>query len=72
VILYKYRECSSTTDLIFKEQKVWLARPNTLNDPCECSIHDLSAEWVTEKVKEMKEAQMMGALFFPKLPPQRS
>jgi len=62
MILYKYRQCSENTQSIFTGQKVWLAKASTLNDPCECSIHDLSPEWVTEQVREMKRAQMSGVL----------
>jgi hypothetical protein len=70
MILYKYRECSATTEVIFRDQKVWLATSDTLNDPCECSLHDLAPEWVEENIVAMKQAQMSGALAFPHLVPQ--
>jgi hypothetical protein len=62
LILYKYRQNSEYTDQIFTEGKVWLAKSVSLNDPCECTLHSLAPEYVAEKVKEMKSAQMMGFL----------
>lgn len=70
MILYKYRHCSAKTREILKSQKVWLAKSNTLNDPCECSMHDLSPEWVNKTVKEMKRGQMGGVFFSPQLFPK--
>ena len=68
MILYKYRQNSSYTDQIFIEGKVWLAKSSSLNDPCECTLHSLAPEWVAEKVKTIKSAQMAGFLMvFPEL-----
>lgn len=46
-ILYKYRNICDNTEKILSEQKVWLSKPENLNDPFECSIANYS-----EKVKE--------------------
>jgi tetratricopeptide (TPR) repeat protein len=62
MILYKYRQNSPYTDQIFIEGKVWLAKSSSLNDPCECTLHSLAPEWVAEKVRVMKGAQMGGFL----------
>jgi Protein of unknown function (DUF2971) len=62
LILYKYRSCNGFTDSILKDQKIWLARSATLNDPCECSIHDIAPDWVDEKVRVMRSAQIAGFL----------
>jgi len=64
MILYKYRECSEWTDSIFQDQIIWLAKPDKLNDPCECSIHELAPEWVADRIMEMKSAQISGSLMF--------
>ena len=46
-ILYKSRNICDNTEKILSEQKVWLSKPENLNDPFECSIANYS-----EKVKE--------------------
>ncbi|MGI4826768.1 MAG: tetratricopeptide repeat protein [Janthinobacterium lividum] len=69
MILYKYRQCSRTTDQIFKDQTVWLATPESLNDPCECSMHELAPDWVESRVHEMKAAQMSGTVMFSRSNP---
>ena len=70
MILYKYRQNSPSTDQIFIEGKVWLAKSSSLNDPCECTLHSLAPEWVAEKVRMMKGAQMGGFLVgLPGTPP---
>ena len=65
MILYKYRECSEYTDRIFENREVWLSTPGKLNDPCECSIHELAPAWVEKQIREMKSAQMAGAVTQP-------
>lgn len=46
-ILYKYRNIGENTEKILSDKKVWLSKPENLNDPFECSIANFS-----EKVKE--------------------
>ena len=55
---------SPKTDLIFTNREVWLPRSSDLNDPCECSMHELAQDWMLDKVREMKQAQMEGSLLF--------
>jgi hypothetical protein len=70
MILYKYRQNSPYTDQIFTDGKIWLAKSSTLNDPCECTLHTLAPEWIAQQVREMKGAQMAGAIVgIPGSPP---
>ena len=62
--LYKYRGNSPKTDLILTNREVWLPRSRDLNDPCECSMLELAPDWMEDKIREMKQAQMEGALLF--------
>lgn len=61
MILYKYRECSEYTEAVLAEKQIWLAEASTLNDPCECSIHELPGDWVSTKMLELKKAQIAGS-----------
>jgi len=52
MILYKYRDDSQYTEAIIKEQVVWFAKPDTLNDPFECSIQNISNAKIAKAVKD--------------------
>ena len=60
MIFYKYRNDSKYTEEIFTSGNVWLSTAEQLNDPFECSIQEVAAEWIDEKVKEAKTAQLAG------------
>ena len=47
MLLYKYRTDSERTEEIFKKKEVWFAKPETLNDPLECSIQDIAEKSIT-------------------------
>lgn len=42
MLLYKYRTDSERTEEIIKKNEVWFAKPETLNDPLECSIQEIA------------------------------
>lgn len=60
MILYKYRGNSEYTDKIFTDKKVWLSNAAALNDPFECTIGEIAAEWISEQVKSLKIGHMGG------------
>lgn len=41
-------------------KKVWLSNAAGLNDPFECTIQEIAEDYINEKVKEMKDAQISG------------
>ena len=59
-MLYKYRSINDWTKELFKSQKVWLAKPSTLNDPFECRIPKYSKNEIQTHVEEIMKNQMMG------------
>lgn len=63
MILYKFREESNFTEAILKEDKVWLSKPENLNDPFECSIEKISQDTFKEKVNLLKKQQIEGFSF---------
>ena len=60
MILYKYRGDSEFTQQIFSTRKVWLSTAAQLNDPFEASLQEIAPDWIAQKVKAMKEAQLAG------------
>lgn len=60
MILYKYRTDSENTENILKEKKVWFAKPETLNDPLECSIQEISETLISKYCEEEKLEQLQG------------
>jgi hypothetical protein len=60
MMLYKYRADSEYTEAIFIKGKVWLSTASQLNDPFECSIQEIASEWIEDRVREGKQAQLMG------------
>jgi len=60
MILYKYRSDSKYTEAIFSDRKVWLSTASQLNDPFECSIQEIAAEWIDKRVEEGMQAAMAG------------
>lgn len=59
-MLYKYRSINDRTKDLFKNQKVWLAKPSTLNDPFECRIPKYSKSEIQIHAEGIMENQMMG------------
>jgi hypothetical protein len=59
-MLYKYRSINDWTKELFKSQKVWLAKPSTLNDPFECRIPKYSKSEIQAHAEEKMKNQMMG------------
>ncbi|MDR3611882.1 MAG: DUF2971 domain-containing protein [Ignavibacteriaceae bacterium] len=58
--LYKYRNLSTRTEDIFKDRKIWLAQPATLNDPFECKFEDFEASQLQAKARETMGIQLSG------------
>ncbi len=59
---YKYRGNSKYTEMIFSTGKVRLSTAHVLNDPFECSLQAIGADWIKEKTLEMKRAGIAGFL----------
>lgn len=59
-MLYKYRSINDWTKNLLKSQKVWLAKPSTLNDPLECRIPKYSKSEIQAHAEEIMKNQMMG------------
>lgn len=53
-VFHKYRSDCDFTDAIVTEGKVFLATADELNDPFECSIVDISAEWIASQVEDLQ------------------
>ncbi len=64
-VLYKYRDDSVRTEDIFKQRKVWLPNPESLNDPLECKTGKIPEEIKERIAREMEVAQITGAIGFP-------
>lgn len=61
-IFYKYRGNSAFTDQIITTGKVFLATAHQLNDLFECSLQDLSREWVQEQIQLNIQSALAGFL----------
>jgi hypothetical protein len=59
-VFYKYRTDSPFTESIITSGKVFLATAHHLNDPFECSLKDISKEWMDERVNEGMQASVAG------------
>ena len=59
-VFYKYRDISDRTEDIIRNKKIWLAKPNTLNDPFECKIREFSQEEHQKEVEQSMSNQLMG------------
>lgn len=59
-VLYKYRPDNQYTESIFKDKKIWLATVDTLNDPFECSMEQITIEAREEMIKTQQSAQLSG------------
>ena len=60
MVLYKYRTDTKRTEDIFRNKKVWFARPETLNDPLECSIQEIAEKSIMECCEQEKKEQLEG------------
>ncbi|KAE9641955.1 DUF2971 domain-containing protein [Pseudomonas sp. PB106] len=58
--LYKYRATSDRTEDIITKKSIWLARPDTLNDPLECQIKPLTPQELKKHARDVKAAQASG------------
>lgn len=58
VLLYKYRTDSERTEEIIKKNAVWFAKPETLNDPLECSIQAIVKKSILECCEQEKREQL--------------
>lgn len=61
-VFHKYRGNSAFTDQIITMGKVFLATAHQLNDPFECSLQELSQDWVDEKIQWNIQAALAGFL----------
>ncbi|SOB79128.1 Tetratricopeptide repeat-containing protein [Sphingomonas guangdongensis] len=59
-VYHKYRGDSPFTESILTDRKVFLATAHQLNDPFECSIADLSRDWINEQVEQATQAGLAG------------
>ena len=59
-ILHKYRGDSAFTEAIITNRQVFLATAHQLNDPFECSLRDISADWMEAQIKQGMEASLAG------------
>jgi tetratricopeptide (TPR) repeat protein len=59
-ILFKYRGDNEYTERLVFRREIFLATANQLNDPFECTLQDLSREWVTEQVRQAMQAAIAG------------
>jgi tetratricopeptide (TPR) repeat protein len=63
LLLYKYRSDNEYTERLFTTRRVWLSTAHELNDPFECSLQEIAAEWIQEKISMEKQAQVSGFIF---------
>lgn len=60
MLLYKYRTDSERTEEIIKKNEVWFAKPETLNDPLECSIQEIAEKSIVKFCEQEKQEQLEG------------
>lgn len=63
MILYKYRTDSERTEHIISEGKLWFAKPDTLNDPLECSIQEVAKINIDKICRIEKQEKLEGFVF---------
>jgi len=59
-MFYKYRADNKYTEELLATRQVWLSTAHQLNDPFECSLQAIAADWIREKVETSKRAQLAG------------
>ena len=59
MVLYKYRSDSKNTENIFTNKQVCLAKPDTLNDPLECS-YNIPLDLIKAHSEMACKAQIFG------------
>ncbi len=57
---YKYRDISDRTEGILTTKKIWAAKPETLNDPFECSVPQFTKAQISKHAKGVKTSQLAG------------
>ncbi len=60
---YKYRDISKRTEEIIIKKKIWLAKPDTLNDPFECNIPKFTAKQLLKHEEEIMGNQLSGFIW---------
>jgi len=59
-VFHKYRADSSFTESIVTSGQVFLATAHQLNDPFECSLKDISKEWIDKQIETSMQASLAG------------
>lgn len=59
-VLYKYRALGERTNEIIQKGKIWLAKPESLNDPNECRFEAPEPAQVRKVAEETKTHQLSG------------
>lgn len=59
-IFYKYRADSKYTEQLVTSGEIFLATAHELNDPFECSLQDISKDWLDAKVATDMQAALNG------------
>lgn len=62
-IRYKYRSDNKFTENIFKKKKIWLSKPEDLNDPLDGKISEFTAEY-KESLKKLHMRQQLEGFIF--------
>ncbi len=59
-VFHKYRGDSKFTEAIITSGQVFLATAHQLNDPFECTLKDISAEWMDKQIETGMQAALTG------------
>jgi tetratricopeptide (TPR) repeat protein len=59
-VLHKYRTDNPYTEQLISGRQVFLATAEQLNDPFECTLQDLSQDWVANQVTRAMQAALEG------------
>lgn len=59
-VLYKYRTDSAFTEAVISGGQVFLATAHQLNDPFECTLQEISRDWIEAKTTEAMQAALAG------------
>lgn len=61
-VLYKYRTDSAFTEAVISSGQIFLATAHQLNDPFECTLQEISRDWIEAKTMEAMRAALAGFL----------
>ncbi|MFL6846471.1 MAG: DUF2971 domain-containing protein [Allosphingosinicella sp.] len=59
-VLHKYRPDNAYTEQLISGRQVFLATAEQLNDPFECTLQDLSRDWVDGQIATAMQAALAG------------